>query len=164
MTLRTISQDLLSGLAAQADASPRLRTNFNFHEGADSLVQRLIIQMKRGSYIRPHRHYDMNKWEMTLAISGAFEIVIFEDDGTLRERVRLEPNSTVIALELQPQTWHSYVPLSEHAAFFEVKEGPYDAARISQFAPWAPAEGEAAVAAYQAWLAVALPGQRYAGN
>jgi len=162
MTLRTISYDLLTGLAAQADANPRLRTNFNFHEGAESLVQRLIIQMTRGTYIRPHRHYEMNKWEMTLAINGAFEIVIFEDDGAVRERIRLEPNSSVIALELQPQTWHSYVPLSEHAAFFEIKEGPYDPARITQFAPWAPAEGEATVPAYQAWLASAQPGQRYA--
>jgi cupin fold WbuC family metalloprotein len=162
MTLRTISYDLLTGLAAQADASPRLRTNFNFHEGAESLVQRLIIQMRRGTYIRPHRHYDMRKWEMTLALSGVFEIMIFEDDGTLRERVRLEPNSAVMALELLPQTWHCYLPLSEHAAFFEIKEGPYDPAHITQFAPWAPAEGEAGVLAYQAWLALARPGQRYA--
>lgn len=163
MTLRTISHELLSGLMAQADVSPRQRTNFNFHEGAESLVQRLIIQMKRGTYIRPHRHYDMGKWEMTLAISGAFEIVIFEDDGSLRERVRLEPSSDVIALELLPQTWHSYLPLSEHAAFFEIKEGPYDPARITQFAPWAPAEGDAAVPVYQRWLATAQPGQRFDG-
>lgn len=161
MTLRTISRDLLSSLAEQADASPRQRTNFNFHEGADSLVQRLIIQMKRGTYIRPHRHYEMNKWEMILAISGVFEIVIFEDDGGVKERIRLEPNSNVLALELQPNTWHSYVPLSEHAAFFEIKEGPYDPARITQFAPWAPAEGDAAVAAYKAWLATAQTGQQY---
>lgn len=161
MTLRTISYDLLSGLAAQSDASPRLRTNFNFHEGAESLVQRLIIQMTRGTYIRPHRHYEMNKWEMTLAISGVFEIVIFEDDGVVRERIRLEPNSSVMALELLAQTWHSYIPLTEHAAFFEIKEGPYDAARITQFALWAPAEGEAGVADYQAWLAMAQPGQSY---
>lgn len=161
MTLRTISYDLLTGLAAQADASPRKRTNFNFHEAAESLVQRLIIQMKRGSYIRPHRHYEMDKWEMTLALSGVFEIVIFEDDGTVRERVRLEPNSSVMALELLPQTWHSYIALTDHASFFEIKEGPYDPARITQFAPWAPAEGDSTVPAYQAWLAKAQPGQRY---
>ncbi len=161
MTLRTISYDLLAGLAAQADASPRRRTNFNFHEGAESLVQRLIIQMKRGTYIRPHRHFEMDKWEMTLAISGAFEIIIFEDDGTVRERIRLEPNSNVIALELLPQTWHSYLPVSEHAAFFEIKEGPYDPARITQFAPWAPAEGDAGVEAYLRWMATAQPGESY---
>ena len=162
MTLRTISADLITNLEAQADASPRLRTNFNFHEGAESLVQRLVIQMRRGTYIRPHRHYDMDKWEMTLALSGTVEIVIFEEDGCVRERIRIAPGSEVMALELLPQTWHSYVPLSDHAAFFEIKEGPYDPARITQFAPWAPAEGDAGVPAYLAWLAAAQPGQRYA--
>lgn len=162
MTLRTISRELLGDLAAQADASPRLRTHFNFHEGAESLVQRLIIQMKRGTYIRPHRHYDMNKWEMTVALSGIVEIVIFEEDGCVRERIRIAPDSEVMALELLPKTWHSYVPISDHAAFFEIKEGPYDPARITQFAPWAPAEGDATVPRYLAWLATAQPGQRYA--
>lgn len=162
MTLRTISSGLLKGLAVQADASPRLRTNFNFHEGAESLVQRLVIQMKRGTYIRPHRHYDMGKWEMTVALAGAVDILIFEDDGCVRERIRIAPDSEVMALELLPQTWHAYVPLTDHAAFFEIKEGPYDPARITQFAPWAPAEGDAAVTAYLAWLAAAQPGERYA--
>lgn len=162
MSLRQINEELLSGLERQATASPRLRTNYNFHEGAASLVQRLIIQMTRGSYIRPHRHYDMRKWEMTLALRGAFEIVVFEDDGVVRERIRMAPDGPVMALELLPETWHSYLPLSEQVAFFEVKEGPYDPARITQFAPWAPAEGDAAVPSYLAWLATAQPGQRYA--
>jgi cupin fold WbuC family metalloprotein len=161
MTLRTISRDLLAELVDKADASPRQRTHFNFHEGAESLVQRLIVQMRRGTYIRPHRHYDLNKWEMTLALTGEVDILIFEDDGVLRERIRIAPDSEVMALELQPQTWHSYVPLSTHAAFFEIKEGPYDPARITQFADWAPAEGDAGVAAYLRWLELAKPGASY---
>ncbi|MGH8455824.1 MAG: WbuC family cupin fold metalloprotein [Stenotrophobium sp.] len=161
MTLRTISRELLADLAAKADASPRLRTNFNFHEGAESLVQRLIVQMRRGTYIRPHRHYDLNKWEMTLAIAGAVDILLFDDHGAVQERVALSAGGDTMGLELLPETWHSYVPLTAHAAFFEVKEGPYDPARITQFAPWAPAEGEAAVAAYLQWMETAKPGQRF---
>ncbi|TXH05208.1 MAG: cupin fold metalloprotein, WbuC family [Nevskiaceae bacterium] len=162
MNPRTISQDLLADLAQKAEASPRLRTHFNFHEGPASLVQRLIVQLGRGTYIRPHRHIDLNKWEMTLALSGTAEVLLFEDDGALRERVRLSPGGAVVALELPPQTWHSYVPQGAHAAFFEIKEGPYDPARITQFAPWAPAEGEAAVADYLRWMTKATPGSRYA--
>lgn len=161
MTLRSISRELLAELADKADASPRLRTNFNFHENAEALVQRLIIQLRRGTYIRPHRHYDLNKWEMTLALSGAVDIILFEDDGRVRERIALSTDSDTLALELPPETWHSYVPLTDHAAFFEVKEGPYDAARMTQFADWAPPEGDTGVAAYLRWMETAQAGAIY---
>lgn len=161
MMLRTISRELLSGLAEKADASPRLRTNLNFHEDADALVQRLIIQLRRGTYIRPHRHFDLGKWEMTLALSGDMDIILFDDDGTLRERVRLAPGSAVMALELPHDCWHSYVPLTQHAAFFEIKQGPYDAARMTQFAAWAPEEGAAQVAKYLDWMEHGVRGSRF---
>lgn len=163
MTFRTISRELLSSLADKADASPRLRTNYNFHETGDALVQRLIIQMKRGTYIRPHRHFDLNKWEMVLALSGEMDIVLFEGDGTLCERIRLAPSGTLAGLELPPDTWHSYVPLTPHAAFFEIKEGPYDAARMSQFAEWAPAEGDTRVVKYLDWMERGALGSRFQG-
>jgi cupin fold WbuC family metalloprotein len=161
MTLRNISKQLLSDLAAKADASPRLRTNHNFHEGPEALVQRLIIQMKHGTYIRPHRHFELNKWEMTLVIAGAVDIILFAEDGTLRERIALAAGGDMMGLELPPETWHSYVPKTEHAAFFEVKEGPYDAARMSQFAPWSPAEGDAQAAAYLDWMEHGAVGTRF---
>lgn len=161
MSLRKISRELLGSLESQADASPRRRTHFNFHEGAESLVQRLIVQMRRGTYIRPHRHYDMNKWEMTLALAGEVDVMVFDDDGTVRQRITLAPGGETVALELLPQTWHSYVPRTEHAAFFEIKQGPYDPARITQFAPWAPAEGDAGAADYLRWLNGCAPGMRY---
>ena len=161
MSLRTISRGFLDDLAAKADASPRLRTNFNFHEGAESLVQRLVIQLRRGTYIRPHRHYDLNKWEMTLVLTGEVDILIFDNHGHVTERIHLAANGETIALELLPETWHSYVPVTERAAFFEIKEGPYDPARITQFADWAPAEGDASVAAYLRWMETAQPGASY---
>ncbi|MGH8504894.1 MAG: WbuC family cupin fold metalloprotein [Stenotrophobium sp.] len=161
MTLRSISRELLAELAGKADASPRLRTNFNFHENADAMVQRLIIQLRRGTYIRPHRHYELNKWEMTLALSGKVDIVLFEDDGRVRERIQLSTDGATLALELPPETWHSYVPLTEHASFFEVKEGPYDASRMTQFADWAPPEGDAEVGRYLHWLETAQAGAVY---
>lgn len=161
MPLRTISRQLLTDLAGKADASPRLRTNHNFHESADALVQRLIIQMRRGTYIRPHRHFDLNKWEMTLVLAGQMDIILFEGDGRLRERVRLAPDSHTMGLELPPDTWHSYVPLTTEASFFEVKEGPYDPARMTQFATWAPEEGGAQVPAYLDWMEKGELGSRF---
>jgi cupin fold WbuC family metalloprotein len=163
MTFRTISRTLIQDLETKAESSARLRTNHNFHESGDALVQRLLIQLRRGTYIRPHRHFELNKWEMTLVIAGEVEIVLFADDGTLRERLHVGAGGDILGLELPPDTWHSYVPLTTQATFFEIKEGPYDAARMSQFAPWSPAEGEVQVPAYLDWMENGAPGSRFSG-
>jgi hypothetical protein len=41
-----------------------------------------------------------------------------------------------------------------------VKQGPYDPATASEFAPWAPAEGEPGVARFLAWARDARAGDR----
>ena len=161
MTLRTISRTLIQDMEFKAEASPRLRTHFNFHEHSDALVQRLLIQLRRGTYIRPHRHFELNKWEMTLVIAGEVEIVLFDDNGALHERIRVGAGGDTMGLELPSETWHSYVPLSAHAAFFEVKEGPYDPTRMTQFAAWAPEEGSAQMPAYLHWMEKGALGSRF---
>ena len=161
MSIRVISRQLIADMQAQAVASPRQRSHFNFHLEPGALVQRLLVQLQRGTYIRPHRHFDLGKWEMTLVLAGEVDIVTFDDDGAVTDRLRLAPVSERMGLELPPQVWHSYVPLSQQATFFEIKEGPYDAARMSQFAPWAPAENAADTASYLAWMTHAEVGQRY---
>jgi len=47
------------------------------------------------------------------------------------------------------------------SVFLEVKQGPYDPATAVEFAPWAPPEGDPAVAQYQQWLRAARVGERY---
>ena len=161
MSLRTISHEFLADLEIKAANSPRQRTHFNFHNKPEAPVQRLIVQLRRGTYIRPHRHFELNKWEMALVLLGEVDIVLFEDDGVIKDRFTLMPAGERMGLELPSQVWHSYVPLSEQVSFFEVKEGPYDPARMSQFAPWAPAEGDAGVPGYLQWMTGAVIGERY---
>lgn len=160
MTLRTISRTLLDDLADKAAASPRLRTNHNFHQPQDA-VQRLIIQLAHGTYIRPHRHFELKKWEMALVIAGAVDIVLFDEQGTITDRIELSATGERMGIELPHEQWHGYVTKSPTASFFEIKEGPYDATRMAQFADWAPAEGDALVPKYLAWMASASLGARF---
>lgn len=161
MNLRIISREFIAELEEKAAQSPRQRTHYNFHNSPDAAVQRLIVQLKRGTYIRPHRHIDLEKWEMALVLSGEVDMMLFNDDGTVKDRFRLAPAGKNIGLELPPQAWHSYVPVSDQVTFFEVKEGPYDPARMSQFAPWAPAEADPGVSDYLRWMTAAAVGERY---
>lgn len=158
MPTKRITADLLNELDRKAQASPRLRTNHNLHEQPTAPVQRLAIKLRRGTYIRPHRH--PQRWELGLVLQGRMDLTIFGDEGQLAERVTMTPVHGTLALELPANTWHSYVCVSDAATFFEVKEGPYDPS-LSEFAPWAPAEGDAQAAAYLDWMATAATGAHF---
>lgn len=139
--MKLITTDLLNDLKAQAAASPRRRMNHNVHAQLSDPVQRLFVAARPDSYFRPHRHPD--KWEFALIISGRFDLLVFNDTGRLTARHTLGPGTESIGIELEANTWHTWLALTDDAVFFETKQGPFDPQTISEFAPWSPAEGEA---------------------
>jgi cupin fold WbuC family metalloprotein len=157
--MKRITEDLLNELDRKAQASPRLRTNHNLHEGNEAAIQRLAVKLRRGTYIRPHRH--PARWELGLVIQGRMDLVLFDDQGRLMERITMTPMRGTLGVELPVAQWHSYVCVSDAATFFEVKEGPYDPKTSSEFAAWAPPEGDAQAQAYLEWMATAKPGASF---
>ena len=87
----------------------------------------------------------------------------FDDAGRLTARWGIGADTGNIAFETPPLTWHTLLARSDGSVFLETKPGPYDPATAAQFAPWAPAEGEAAVPALLEWLRTARPGERWSG-
>jgi cupin fold WbuC family metalloprotein len=158
--MKLVTPALFAQLIERAEASPRRRSNFNLHEQADDPVQRLFIAAKRDSYFRVHRHPD--KWEFSIVVRGLFEVLTFDEQGLLTQRMRVGPNADVCAFELPSNTYHTWIPLEDDAIFFEVKQGPYDAATAAQFAPWAPAEGAPEVLDFVRKLTTAQIGDRLA--
>lgn len=137
--MKLISSDLFDALVAGAGMSPRLRTNYNIHESLSDPVQRLFIAARLNSYFRPHRHPD--KWELALVVRGLFDLILFDTAGRVTERVSLGPGANTLGFELPPNTWHSWVTITDGSVFFEIKQGPYDAQTIAEFAEWSPEEG-----------------------
>lgn len=156
--MKLISTALLDEMAAQAAASPRRRAHHNLHSSAEDAVQRFVVVAQRDSYIRPHRH--TTKSELCTSVRGRFEVVVFDTEGTITSRDVVGEGTRNLAFELPQGTWHTLLPLTDGAAFVEVKEGPYDPARAAEFAPWAPEEGSSARGAFQAWLRTAPVGSR----
>src|SRR5882724_5976244 len=120
MPTKRITSALLTELDRKAGASPRLRTNHNLHDAPEASVQRLAVKLRRGTYIRPHRH--RTRWELGITLQGEMDLVLFSDAGLLTERVRMTPGGSTLLLELPAGQWHSYVCISDTATFFEVKE------------------------------------------
>ncbi|WP_028536332.1 WbuC family cupin fold metalloprotein [Paludibacterium yongneupense] len=147
--------DKLSQTAAQA---PRLRSNLNFHAALDEPVQRLVIAMEPGTYVRPHRH--ASTWELLSVQRGAMELITFDADGALASRQRLGENGACV-VEMPAGTWHSVLSLETGSAVLEVKQGPYRPLGDEDLAAWSPAEGSPAVADMLHFLSSAAPGDRF---
>ena len=154
--LELLPRALLDELAAKAAASPRLRTHHNIHATPADPVQRFLVVAQRDSYFRPHRH--ASRSELALLLRGAVDVLLFDDRGRVLARHAVGTDADNFGYETPQGVWHTLVPGASGCAFLEVKEGPYDPATAVQFAPWAPPEGAAAVAAFRLWLRNARTG------
>jgi len=154
--MKLITHRQLNEVLRQAADLPRLRHHLIVHESPDDPVQRLFIGLRRGTYVRPHRHPRVG--ELGVVIRGACDLLSFDDRGTVTGRTSLGPEGEALAFDLQPNEWHTVVVRSEEALFLEAKPGPYDPERVSEFARWAPPEGSEAVPAFQQWLGAAAEG------
>lgn len=151
----------LDELARKAAASPRLRAHLTIHTSNEDPVQRFFVAAQRDSYFRPHRH--LTKSELSLVLKGRVDVLTFDDQGRIQARYPVGEGTGNLAYETPNGTWHTLLALTDGSAFFEVKEGPYDPTTAVEFAPWAPAEGEAGVARYQQWLRDAGAGSIFSG-
>lgn len=155
--MKRVTERMMDELIARAGETARLRTNYNIHESLSDPVQRLFIAAGLSSYFRPHRH--PGKSEFAVVIRGVFDIIIFDDEGVITERVSAGPGRDIFALEIPADVFHTWIPMAEGSVFFEVKQGPYDPTTLS-FATWSPEEGSAGVTEFQAKLLTAQAGDR----
>jgi len=158
--MRLFAQSLLGELAATARASVRRRAHYNVHAGPADAVQRFFVVAHQDAYFRPHRHSARS--EMALVLRGHFALLTFDEAGRLTARYAVGVGQPDMGWEVPQATWHTLMALEDDSAFLEVKQGPYDATTASQFAPWAPAEGDPLVAAFTQRLRGAAVGENLA--
>lgn len=154
--MKLLPRSLLEELAAKAALSPRQRAHYNIHGSAADRVQRFVVVTRPGAYFRPHRH--VTKSELAVLLRGRVDVLVFDERGRVTARFRVGEGTESMAYETPEGTWHTLVSGADGCAFLEIKEGPYDAATATEFAAWAPAEGDAAVPEFLEWLRDAKPG------
>jgi cupin fold WbuC family metalloprotein len=152
MAPEIIDSDLLDRVSAAARASPRLRKNHNFHASDSASCQRLLNAVEPGSYVAPHRHLDPNKDETFLVLRGRFGLILFDENGAIRNQAILDSAGPRFGITIPHGTFHSVVSLATGSVFFESKAGPYAPLSSAELAGWAPAEQDAGAASYLARL------------
>lgn len=149
--VQLISESLFDAVTGKASESSRRRLNYNFHSGPADNPHRFLNVMLRGTYIQPHRHLSPPKSETFLVLEGAADVILFDEQGNITARHRLggaSQQGRIWGIDLPPGVWHTIVARTERVICFEVKPGPWDPSTDKEFAPWAPAESDGAVAAY----------------
>lgn len=146
-----IDQSLFAGLALKAADAPRGRHHHNFHE-MDDPCHRLAVGLQPSTYIPPHRHLSDDKAETLLALKGRLGLLVFDEQGKVTGKRILEAGGDCLGVDLPPGIYHGLVVLEPDSVLFECKAGPYRQLAEGEHAHWAPREGEAGVAEYQAWM------------
>ena len=146
--LTIINQELLDQVSFQAQQSPRLRKNHNFHPSDEFCSHRLLNAMEPGSYIRPHRHLDTTKDESMVMIRGSMGVIAFDEAGNVTLSKVLSACGDAIAVDIPHGQFHTVVCLEKGSVFFEAKAGPYRPLTDKEKAAWAPDEGTAEAADY----------------
>ena len=150
--MKIVDRQALSRLSAEAAARPRRRANRNLHPTLDDPIQRFFNALEPGTYVRPHRHDAVHRWECFFAIRGAAAVVTFSDTGVLLDRVVIGADEGNVGLEIPPRAWHALACLQPGTVLLELKPGPYEPLTDKDFAPWAPQEGNAACLAFERWF------------
>ncbi|HPE42955.1 MAG TPA: WbuC family cupin fold metalloprotein [Bacteroidales bacterium] len=143
-----IDENLIEKVSAIARSSIRKRTNLNFHDKSEALMQRMLNAMEPGTYIQPHKHENPDKSEAFFCLRGKILVVEFEEDGQVRDHILLDASKGNYGCEINPRTYHCIVSMETGSVAYELKDGPYDPTIDKHFAPWAPAEGDPDAADY----------------
>lgn len=146
--MKLVTSDLVRELSGQALLSPRLRKNHNLHPRDDSRCHRLLNAVEPGSYIRPHRHLDLEKDEAFILMSGRLGVITFSDSGEVAEAVVLSHAGGNLAADIPSGVYHNAVSLEPGTVFYEAKAGPYLPLAEEEKATWAPAEDDPAAPAF----------------
>jgi len=117
-----INDKLLDRVTSEAEASPRLRMNFNLHESLDAKAQRLINVLLPGTKLPIHRH--RHTAETYVLLRGKMSVMFYNDLGGQVEQFDLDPMRGNYGVQIPKGQWHG-IEVHEPSAIFEVKDGPY---------------------------------------
>jgi cupin fold WbuC family metalloprotein len=146
----TADDATIAELKRIAAENPRLRSRLCTHPDPSASLHEMLIVHHRDAYVRPHKHF--GKPESFHVIEGTARVVIFENDGQIRDVLDMAPygQGGLCYYRMPEQVFHTILISSEWLVFHETTAGPFDPARTA-FPDWAPdGSDEGAVKSYMA--------------
>ena len=133
----TVNRKRVSLLKRVARESESHKSRLCAHRDIEERLHEMFIVLRKGAYIRPHKH--QNKSESFHLVEGSVDVVLFNEEGTIREVVKMgEYNSgKVFYYRLNEPLYHTFLLNSQHIIFHETTNGPFRKEN-TYFAPWSP--------------------------
>lgn len=119
-----LNEDIITRVTQRAQASTRLRMNYNLHESFEDSVQRMFNALEPGTEIPVARHPNSN--ETLIVVRGRLRVLIYDDNKNVIEDVIIAPNTDNIGYHIPKGTWHTVQSLEYGTVCFETSEGPYE--------------------------------------
>jgi cupin fold WbuC family metalloprotein len=128
--------DALKRFLAEA---PRGRTRLCAHRDVGEALHEMLIALRRGVYIRPHRHLGKN--ESFHIVEGLVDVVVLDEGGSISEVVTMGDygSGRNFYYRLSNPCYHTLLIRSEVLVVHETTSGPFRK-EDTEFAPWAPEE------------------------
>lgn len=121
--MEIINEELLDGVCAKANESPRLRMNHNFHDSLDAKAQILLNALEPGTVMPVHRHE--HTAETYIVLRGRLKVIYCNDRKEVIESCILDPRDRNYGIHIPKGQWHTLEVMEKDTVIFEVKEGPY---------------------------------------
>ena len=120
--MKIIDDNLVDALAQQAQQSPRLRMNHNFHQSLDDKCHRFLNALEPGTQIPVHHH--PTKDETFVILKGKVRVTTYNDQGEVLETCILCHEDGVYGADIPKNVWHG-IECLEPSVLLECKEGPF---------------------------------------
>lgn len=136
-----VGQRDIEELKERASDNQRKRIRLCAHQDIEDKVHEMLIVHTRDTYVRPHKH--LTKCESLHVIEGAFDLVMFGEQGNITEIVPMGDywsGKAFFHRSMEPQ-YHTLLISSDYLVFHETANGPFN--RFDTIlADWAPDQSE----------------------
>lgn len=113
----------------------RKRYRLCLHDSPENRQQEMLICTTKDDYSRPHKHAGIS--ESHYIIDGSERIVLFDEDGNIKDTFILERSYGYLSYRINSQMYHMSIPISDTVIKLEVKPGPF-VPESNIYPDWAP--------------------------
>ena len=159
--MNIFNANVIGELFGKAEESPRKRAHMAIHESFDEPVQRVLVALKKGTYVPPHFHSGSVPWELMCVIEGQVKVIIFNENHSVKSVHTLGEGQDAKLVQFGESEIHTLVSFSEFSNILEIKPGPYDPTSASNIVEGFPQESDNSSATIVRWLEMALPGDQF---
>lgn len=128
-------------LIEHANKSQLKRSRICLHNSNTSPIHEMVICALQNTYIQPAKHLD--KSESLTVIEGKATLFIFNEEGTVSEKIKLGSpiSGRSYFYKMNTAFYHTLLVESNHFVFHEVTSGPFDLSDTVS-ANWSPSESD----------------------